>query len=500
MTNQPHQSGYRHLADSPAVAYIALPLLYWIGVKLERSFTMPTEGVAVLSARAALLLAFIVARRGKRAWILAAMTLGAEAAAAFSSFSMTEVLRNWAVGSTEAAAAWILMRRAGAWNVETPANLARFVIAGPALAALVGAVVATVAPLLAASSAFPVDQFAFRQFWYRDAVGLMTVTPAVLCVLGRRWRSIEGSFSAADLSMVVSSLLIAGFICVAALDVNDDVTMTPLLWMPIALYLAARLGTVRTALGAAIVAMGGTLLLTHGRQLFGPVPARVAMVQAQEYLFVLSSLALGFASLLEQIRAHDKKLERKVARRTHEVRRLNAELLRLALTDPLTGLPNRRALVEAIRRERERVRRFGGSAAVLVIDVDNFKTVNDSHGHPFGDEVLQHVARAIGTALRASDVVGRLGGEEFVVLAPESNLARAMLLAERIRLAVSTAFVGSGTRAASVTVSAGVALLRDSDSVEEVMARADAALYKAKFNGRNRVEPALSPASTPCPA
>jgi diguanylate cyclase (GGDEF)-like protein len=164
------------------------------------------------------------------------------------------------------------------------------------------------------------------------------------------------------------------------------------------------------------------------------------------------------------------------------------ELHRRATADPLTGLPNRRAFDEALAREVARAARGGAALAVVLVDVDHFKRVNDAHGHPAGDQVLRTVAARIAAAARAGDLVGRLGGEEFGVALPGADLLAAAQAAERIRARVADEPVEAAGAALAVTVSAGVAALGpDAADGPALVARADARLYQAKRDGRNRV-------------
>ncbi|MFC4159918.1 diguanylate cyclase [Chitinimonas lacunae] len=167
---------------------------------------------------------------------------------------------------------------------------------------------------------------------------------------------------------------------------------------------------------------------------------------------------------------------------------LQQELRRQANTDPLTGLASRRYLLEMGEQAIKRQRRHGGALAVLMIDLDRFKTVNDRYGHGGGDEVLRRFARICHEQLRESDLIGRLGGEEFLALLPQTGLEGALSMAERLRLAVELQPVklGPDTEIA-VTISLGVALLQHGESLEKLLARADQALYAAKEEGRNRV-------------
>ena len=160
----------------------------------------------------------------------------------------------------------------------------------------------------------------------------------------------------------------------------------------------------------------------------------------------------------------------------------------LASTDELTGLPNRRAVFAYAESLMHLVRSRGGQLSVLMIDVDRFKRVNDAHGHSVGDEVLRHIARTLLAGLRSRDRLGRLGGEEFVVFLPDASVDQALQIAERMREGIECTPVATSAGQLRVTISIGVSEVIDaSDSVSLMLARADAALYKAKAGGRNAV-------------
>ncbi len=160
-----------------------------------------------------------------------------------------------------------------------------------------------------------------------------------------------------------------------------------------------------------------------------------------------------------------------------------------AATDPLTGVLNRRALDRLLERETERCEASGAITAVLALDIDHFKTVNDTHGHAMGDAALRAFAERIRSQLRQSDHLARLGGEEFVVLLPGAPRAKAIEIAERLRAAVADAPLVDAPRVA-VTVSIGVAVRVPGETAPGLLARADAAAYGAKRAGRDRVEAA----------
>jgi len=157
---------------------------------------------------------------------------------------------------------------------------------------------------------------------------------------------------------------------------------------------------------------------------------------------------------------------------------------KLAITDRLTGLANRRGAEIVLKREVTRARRYGSLLSLVLFDIDHFKALNDVHGHAFGDLVLRHVARTIGTLPRDSDVAARWGGEEFLLILPATNLTGARTCAERVRSAVEALTFPKG---GPVTLSAGVAELEGKEDLESVLRRADDNMYAAKRAGRNRV-------------
>lgn len=165
----------------------------------------------------------------------------------------------------------------------------------------------------------------------------------------------------------------------------------------------------------------------------------------------------------------------------------NARLRELALTDGLTQIPNRRSVEEALKSEMVRMRRYRRPLSVLLVDIDHFKRINDTRGHATGDLVLKAVAKALADSLRQTDRVGRWGGEEFCIVAPETDVTNGLLLGERLRQRVEREG-GAGT-GLTVTVSIGVsgAAFEELEDLA-VVERADVALYRAKEAGRNRVE------------
>ena len=166
-------------------------------------------------------------------------------------------------------------------------------------------------------------------------------------------------------------------------------------------------------------------------------------------------------------------------------RMLQQRLIRLSRQDHLTSLSNRRWITELLTKEIKRATRYGTTFAVILMDVDRFKEVNDRLGHQAGDVVLTKIAKIIRSRVRSTDLVGRWGGEEFVILSPETNIDGGFSLAEMIRSQLETADLGA---IGHKTASFGVTAFQDGDNIESIFARADAGLLAAKQGGRNRIE------------
>ena len=181
-------------------------------------------------------------------------------------------------------------------------------------------------------------------------------------------------------------------------------------------------------------------------------------------------------------------LEDRVLQRTLELLQANRKLEELATTDPLTGIGNRRKMTEQIAQELERARRFHHPLSLLMIDIDHFKRINDTYGHDVGDQAIMQMANLLTTDLRAVDMVARFGGEEFVLLMPETHIAIATHVAERLReQAAQLRVLAECGAEVELTISIGVAAAERQDSPSSLLVRADKALYRAKKEGRNRV-------------
>jgi diguanylate cyclase (GGDEF)-like protein len=230
--------------------------------------------------------------------------------------------------------------------------------------------------------------------------------------------------------------------------------------------------------GSAALGMALIMLLTN------KVPDIPTQTYAERvvtlFLFVL---ALGRCMFLG---LYGSSLRESLHQRNTELKKAVSKIEQLASIDGLTSTLNRRSLMAVLEKEIARARRTGAPLSVALLDLDWFKTINDRFGHLAGDDALRRFAELAGGMMRASDSLGRYGGEEFLLILPDATCAAALAVVERLRLTIAEQKWTSLSAEFGLTVSAGVSELRPEDSLDDLLARADSALYQAKQNGRNQ--------------
>ena len=218
--------------------------------------------------------------------------------------------------------------------------------------------------------------------------------------------------------------------------------------------------------------------------LFVEGTADEAMVEIRRTLYVSLAICLLITAIM-------------LLATSFTINRYQSKLEQMATIDKLTGLANRQAFDVLMPQVISETRRHGNPLCAMLIGIDQFKDVNDRHGHLAGDKVLRTVAGVIKESLRASDIIARWGGEEFLVVLKNCRLEHAAQLAEKIRVAVEQSAAAQKDRTIMVTASLGLAAFELGDTPERLLARADKALYKAKELGRNRVQVAKASAAEP---
>lgn len=197
-------------------------------------------------------------------------------------------------------------------------------------------------------------------------------------------------------------------------------------------------------------------------------------------VFVVLSATTFLTWRLQQMSAHMRNQKNQLALALDKIGQI-------ATRDDLTGIANRRFMLEKIQDEIQRAERTGQPLLLAMLDIDHFKQINDKHGHPAGDLVLQAFVAVVQSAIRGNDTLARWGGEEFVILLTETELSVGLVCLERVLAKVAEAEILAGDACLKLTVSIGVTPYHDRDGFEKTMARADTALYQAKAQGRNRL-------------
>ena len=253
------------------------------------------------------------------------------------------------------------------------------------------------------------------------------------------------------------------------------------------LFVIFSFGAMRITLKEAMIAWFFTCLAIaavmalSGRPSLGitdPSGLELILILTSFGLILLRSIALSYYATA---------LRMKMFRMTHSLEEAVQLAEKLATHDPLTGALNRRAILPAIDEQINICRRKGLAACVAMLDLDNFKTINDTLGHAAGDIVLKELAQLIEEQIREFDKLGRYGGEEFVLLLPATRLEEGMAMLERIRQAIATASWHQVAKDLQVTISCGITEISPSDTTTDALSRSDHALYDAKHGGRNLV-------------
>jgi diguanylate cyclase len=285
----------------------------------------------------------------------------------------------------------------------------------------------------------------------------------------------------ADPAMTMQQMVFAIVAMAAAYVINPPVRGMLLMIVALVLMFAAFTLSPKAsrALGMFAVTLLGLVMLamaSHAPQTFDPKVERIHFVFAAVVLPVISMLAGDLSEMRTRLKAQKAELQHALAR-----------IHKLATRDDLTGLVNRRHMEELAEMEHRRAMRSGGTLCLCLVDIDHFKRVNDLHGHAAGDEVLRQFARHAGASMRETDVLARWGGEEFLVMLPDTQTQEASMGFERLRRLLSRDETWGEYAHMRVSFSAGLTDWRLGEPLREALARADSALYEAKATGRDRL-------------
>ncbi|HET7791978.1 MAG TPA: diguanylate cyclase [Rhizobacter sp.] len=479
--------------------YLLLPLLHFASVKLTFLCAFSPENEVVVWLPNAVLLAALLHYRGRRAWLMAALTYSSDVVANLPVFPPVQAVLVSLANLAEVTIAFLLLRRLGASPaLERLQDIGKFLIAGPLLGALCAALLASLVLLTlpGVSASYPT---LVLLWWFGDALGLLIYTPLLLAFLQPgpepiAWRWQDGA-------VVLATLALGGLILSGQAERWGGIALTPNLLLPSVLYMAVRFGVRWTVLAVALISLATAWAQTTGHKPFGNGSPHELILRTQEFILTLSIVGMGFAMLFGEQRALTRSLEDKVRERTQKLEESNSQLGALSATDGLTGIANRRRFDEVLATEWSHARRSGQPLALVLLDVDLFKSYNDHYGHQAGDDCLRAIARVLSaSARRAGDLVARYGGEEFALIAPAADepsaVAMAQALCHELRsLGHPHGLSPFGVVTASFGVAVGVP--GEGEAEDLLIRRADRALYQAKAGGRNQVVLAAVREGTP---
>lgn len=486
---------------------VLIALAYYMGAWVGINETITPEGLAILwPANAVLLSAFLLLPFGQW-WLIALAALVAECIADVPAFPLWAAVAFALINVLETSlAAWLIRKSVGTnFDFNSLKRGAYFLLHGPCLASAFAALFGAAVYVVLDRS--DTDYWSlWRLWWFGDALGLLILTPCIVTV----WRWLEGGVphpSGLRLLEIMGLWFTLVFVGVSILPestyIDNGFHLSPLVLLPFSALAAARFGVTAAALTVTIIAMMAVGFMVRGKHPYTEFSPQVAVWMMQEYLAVVALVSVGLAIMLHEIRKRKNELEKRVLERTLALQRsnealaeANARLNRLASTDHLTGIANRRHFQDIAKRELIRLASSGSDAALIMFDLDHFKRINDCFGHEAGDTVLRRVVHTVQETVRPMDFVGRFGGEEFLILLPDTTCDTALEIAERVRKRIEGMRCRYDGQTIDVTVSVGVAEWDGAATLDDLIRCADDALYRAKGAGRNQVLRSSSKGST----
>lgn len=475
------------------VSVALIGLAYYVGAWLGVTQTITPEGIAILWPPNAILLSAYLILPYRRWPLVALVTLVAECVADIPAFPAWAAVSFALINNLETllAASLIRFTIGDRFDFDSLRNGGYFLLYGPLLSSsLAGLLGAGVYLILGRTDTGFLSLW--RLWWFGDALGLLLLTPVIVVM----WRWLDHGLPQINWKQVLEAVVL--WLLVATVGVYTfpqgehgalGFHLTPSVLLPFGAWAAVRFGVRGSAMTVLIIAAVAVAFMVRGMHPYSGIAPQYAVWLMQEYLVVVALLSIGLAVLLHEIRQQREGLELRVLERTSELESANRQLSKLATTDYLTGIANRRHFHHLATRALKR--RFGGAepASLLMLDLDHFKRINDAYGHEMGDRVINCVVERVQETIRPFDLFCRFGGEEFVLMLLDADLPTALEIAERIRRRVEQAPCESEGKAIPITVSLGVAAWDGEQNLDSLIKEADAALYKAKEAGRNRVIP-----------
>jgi diguanylate cyclase (GGDEF)-like protein len=344
--------------------------------------------------------------------------------------------------------------------------------------------------LLFISTNYIPNEQTFLQSWLENTVIItMAHTLGIFLMVAlyqSYWLIKQEPWTKKEVRIGISAMISLLFVCAISFSITK---LTLYFLLPVFLILIIHTGYAGSSIALTLVSFWTIIATANGSGPFVSEDHYLSMIHIMVFVLCLG-LTMQFSALtLDNLNANKRKMVTTIEKRTEELERKNRQLLELASTDHLTGLCNRRSFEKLANKELERAQRYQTPLSLLALDLDLFKRINDTHGHPFGDLVLQTFTQACLESLRKTDLMARLGGEEFVVLLPETTEYLAANVGEKLRSAIeSIQLTAPSGQTVSITTSIGVTTgTMQDENIAMLLHRADEALYDAKTFGRNKV-------------
>jgi len=356
----------------------------------------------------------------------------------------------------------------------------------PSISAILGATVYTTQ--IIENSTF----FEFWRIWYfGNSVGILLLTP-IIVITYEKFDLLKEYFL--NIKNIIT-IIFAVSLAIVLFSYNNQMTTlptTPLIFILILLWIVYKQGILASLILALIFSIITMYFTINSIGPFVIFSQRETTIFLQEFVVILTIIPLFIGALLFEVKESNKKLkklnnilEEKVKEKTKILLESNEKLTLLASKDALTNIYNRRMLNEYILQETKKSKRHKIDLSLILLDIDHFKDINDKYGHKIGDEVLIEISSLLSRNIRQSDIFGRWGGEEFIILLPQTNIKNAYEVAESLRKKIEKHYFD---KVGKTTISLGVSMYDPKDDILDFIENADSAMYKAKYNGRNKVE------------
>jgi diguanylate cyclase (GGDEF)-like protein len=459
---------------------------------LSIKFITMTSGIAIAWLPNSLLLAFFLTKDIKEWKYYIPFFVAAEIIADYPAFSIIQALQFSFINLFETTLAAYLIRKISKTKQTNFLNVQYVMVfffigfsVMPALSAILGASVYYTQ--IGTDATF----FEFWRVWYfGDAIGVLLLTP-LMVILKENYRSLKNyDLNFPNIIITLLTLLLA-LQLFSFYDRDLTLPTTPFIFILILLWVVYKQGILPALLLSFFIVMITIYYTVQGLGPFAIFEVKETTIYLQEFIALLFIITLFFGVLHKEISDSKNKLkelnqnlEKKVEEKTQSLLNANEKLTQLAIKDSLTNIYNRRMLNEYILQETLKSKRYNYDLSLIMIDIDHFKEVNDKYGHHVGDAVLLKIVKLISGNIRKVDIFGRWGGEEFLILLPNTNLEKASKVAENIREKIATYVFD---KIGSKTVSLGVVAFDFDEDETLFIKRADDALYEAKHTGRNKV-------------